>query len=32
MDGSTRSIPTTVDLRVFRALAGRDDGVPVTEF
>lgn len=30
MDGSTHTIPTTVDIRVFRAMAGRNDGIPVT--
>ncbi|MEY4176873.1 MAG: hypothetical protein RLY70_447 [Planctomycetota bacterium] len=30
MDGSTHTISTTVDLRVFRAMAGRNDGIPVT--
>lgn len=30
MDGSTHTIATTVDLRVFRAMAGRNDGVPLT--
>jgi prepilin-type N-terminal cleavage/methylation domain-containing protein len=32
MDGSTRSIATTVDLRVFRALAARNDGTPISDF
>jgi prepilin-type N-terminal cleavage/methylation domain-containing protein len=30
MDGSTHTITTTVDMRVFRAMAGRNDGIPVT--
>lgn len=30
MDGSTHTIATTVDMRVFRAMAGRNDGIPVT--
>lgn len=30
MDGSTRTIATTIDMRVFRALAGRNDGIPVS--
>lgn len=30
MDGSTHTIATTVDLQVFRAMAARNDGVPVT--
>jgi prepilin-type N-terminal cleavage/methylation domain-containing protein len=30
MDGSTHTIATTVDLNVFRAMAGRNDGIPVT--
>ena len=30
MDGSTHTIATTVDLPVFRGMAGRNDGVPVT--
>jgi hypothetical protein len=29
MDGSTQTISTNVDMTIFRALAGRDDGVPV---
>jgi hypothetical protein len=29
MDGSTRLIMTDVDVRVFRALAGRNDGIPI---
>jgi prepilin-type N-terminal cleavage/methylation domain-containing protein len=32
MDGSTRSIGTDVDIRIFRALAGRNDGVVISEF
>lgn len=31
MDGSTHTIGTTVDIRTFRAMAGRNDGVPVTK-
>lgn len=30
MDGSTHTITNTVDVRVFRAMAGRNDGIPVT--
>ncbi len=30
MDGSTHSIANTVDMTVYRAMAGRNDGVPVT--
>ena len=30
MDVLTNTIATTVDLRVFRAMAGRNDGIPVT--
>lgn len=30
MDGSTHTIATTVDMTVFRAMAGRNDGTPVT--
>lgn len=30
MDGSTHSIATSVDIVVFRALAGRNDGIPVS--
>jgi hypothetical protein len=30
MDGSTHSIATTVDIRVFRAMAGRNDGIAIT--
>jgi len=29
MDGSTHTIATTVDMPVFRAMAGRNDGIPV---
>ena len=29
MDGSTRAIVETVDIQIFRALAGRNDGVPI---
>lgn len=32
MDGSTRGIPTQIDLNVFRALAGRNDGVVIPPF
>lgn len=32
MDGSTRTIGTEVDIRTFRALAGRNDGVVMSEF
>lgn len=32
MDGSTRTIGTDVDIRIFRALAGRNDGVTLSEF
>jgi hypothetical protein len=32
MDGSTRTISTEVDLRIFRGLAGRNDGVVLSEF
>ncbi len=32
MDGSTHSIGTDVDIRIFRALAGRNDGVVLGEF
>lgn len=32
MDGSTRSIATEVDIRIFRALAGRNDGVVISNF
>ena len=32
MDGSTHSIGTDVDLNIFRALAGRNDGVVLGEF
>lgn len=31
MDGSTHTIPTTVDINVFRAMAGRNDGVTVVK-
>jgi prepilin-type N-terminal cleavage/methylation domain-containing protein len=31
MDGSTHTITTTVDIVVFRALAARNDGLPVTK-
>lgn len=31
MDGSTHTIPTTVDINVFRAMAGRNDGIPVVK-
>lgn len=31
MDGSTHTITTTVDINVFRAMAGRNDGIPVTK-
>ncbi len=30
MDGSTHTIATTVEMRVFRAMAGRNDGIPIT--
>lgn len=30
MDGSTRAIPTQVDIKIFRALAGRNDRVPIS--
>jgi prepilin-type N-terminal cleavage/methylation domain-containing protein len=30
MDGSIHPIATTVDIQVFRAMAGRNDGIPVT--
>jgi len=30
MDGSTHTIATTVDMPIFRAMAGRNDGIPVT--
>ena len=29
MDGSTHTITTTVDIQVFRAMAGRNDGIPL---
>jgi hypothetical protein len=32
MDGSTRTIGVNVDLNLFRALAGRNDGVVLSEF
>ena len=32
MDGSTRTVGTDVDLGIFRALAGRNDGVVISEF
>lgn len=32
MDGSTRAIPTQVDIEIFRALAGRNDHVVIGEF
>lgn len=32
MDGSTRPITSNVDINIFRALAGRNDGVPLGEF
>ncbi len=32
MDGSTRTVSTDVDLGIFRALAGRNDGVVISEF
>jgi prepilin-type N-terminal cleavage/methylation domain-containing protein len=31
MDGSTHTITTDVDIHVFRALAGRNDGIPVVK-
>lgn len=30
MDGSTHTVATDVDIQVFRAMAGRNDGLPVT--
>jgi type II secretory pathway pseudopilin PulG len=30
MDGSVHTIMTTVDMNVYRAMAGRNDGIPVT--
>ncbi len=30
MDGSTHTITTNVDMPIFRAMAGRNDGIPVT--
>jgi len=32
MDGSTHMIGTDVDIRTFRALAGRNDGVVIGEY
>jgi len=32
MDGSTRTVSTEVDIRTFRALAGRNDGVAGSDF
>jgi len=32
MDGSTRTVGTDVDIQIFRALAGRNDGVTISEF
>jgi prepilin-type N-terminal cleavage/methylation domain-containing protein len=32
MDGSTRTISTEIDMRIFRGLAGRNDGVVLSEF
>jgi hypothetical protein len=32
MDGSTRTVGTDVDIRIFRALAGRNDGVVISEY
>ena len=32
MDGSTRTVGTEVDIRIFRGLAGRNDGVVLSEF
>ncbi len=32
MDGSTRAIPTEVDIQIFRALAGRNDRVVIEDF
>ncbi len=32
MDGSTRGITTEVDIQIFRALAGRNDRVPLSDF
>ncbi|MFM8175712.1 MAG: DUF1559 domain-containing protein [Pirellulaceae bacterium] len=29
MDGSTHTISTNVDMTIFRAMAGRDDGIPI---
>jgi hypothetical protein len=29
MDGSTHTIATSVDLSIYRAMAGRNDGIPV---
>lgn len=30
MDGSTHTIATSVDMAIYRAMAGRNDGIPVT--
>jgi hypothetical protein len=30
MDGSTHTVATDVDINIFRLMAGRNDGVPVT--
>jgi hypothetical protein len=30
MDGSTHTVATDVDINIFRAMAGRNDGIPVT--
>jgi hypothetical protein len=30
MDGSTHTISSTVDMQVYRAMAGRNDGIIVT--
>jgi prepilin-type N-terminal cleavage/methylation domain-containing protein len=32
MDGSTRSLQPTIDLGIFRALAGRDDGIVIGNY
>jgi hypothetical protein len=32
MDGSTRTVGTEVDIRIFRGLAGRNDGIVLSEF
>jgi hypothetical protein len=29
MDGSTHTIATSVDMSIYRAMAGRNDGIPV---